>query len=108
MQGSVCQWTHVTRGRSSRHLSILDRRRSLISRPVPHLYQRQKPHTLWRNHVRHGDPLQVVLLQPGAHAHGGPLPGDAGQLQLPAAGGGGAAEGAQARWVERDERSLSR
>jgi len=50
--------------------------------------------------VRHGDPLQVVLLQPGAHPHGGPPPGDAGQLQLPAAGGGGAAQASQTRWVQ--------
>ena len=47
--------------------------------------------------MRHGDPLQVVLLQPGAHPHGGPASGDAGQLQLPAAGGGGAAQTAQTR-----------
>lgn len=61
------------------------------------MFQRQEPHALRRHHVCHGDPLQVVLLQPGAHAHGGPHPGDAGELQLPAAGGGGAAEGAEAR-----------
>lgn len=47
----------------------------------------------------HGNPLQVVLLQPGAHSDGGPSPGHAGQLQLPAAGGGGAAQTTQTRCV---------
>ncbi|KAF3837315.1 hypothetical protein F7725_004779 [Dissostichus mawsoni] len=33
---------------------------------------RQEPHALRCHHVCHGDPLQVVLLQPGAHPHGRP------------------------------------
>ncbi|XP_009950315.1 PREDICTED: FACT complex subunit SPT16-like, partial [Leptosomus discolor] len=59
--------------------------------------QRQEPHALRGHHVRHGHPVQVLLLQPGEDLDGGSFAGDAGALRLPPPAPGGDVEGDETR-----------